>query len=77
MKEIIVSTFEKFCCLHLETDTAILFLYSWIKKYDQTTSILIDSEDTDVAVMCAYAASIINGEIAIRYNRTIPFHDWM
>ena len=43
----------------------MLFLYSRIKKYDQSTPVLIDSEDTDVVVMCAYATSIINGELAI------------
>ena len=54
------------CYLHFEADTAMLFLYSRIKKYDQSTPVLIDSEDTDVVVMCAYAASIINGKLAIR-----------
>ena len=42
------SSVEKFCCFHLEADTAMLFLYSRIREYDQTTPVLIDSEDTDV-----------------------------
>ena len=63
------SSVEKFCCFHLEADTAMLFLYSRIREYDQTKPVLIDSEDTDVVVMCAYAASIINGELAIRRKR--------
>ena len=54
------------CHLHFEADTAMLFLYSRIKKYNQSTPVLIDSEDTDIVVLCAYAASIINGELAIR-----------
>ena len=37
-----------------------VFLYSRIREYDQITPVLIDSEDTDVVIMCAYAASIIN-----------------
>ena len=47
----------------------MLFLYSRIREYDQTTPVLIDSEDTNVVLMCAYAASIINGELAIRRKR--------
>ena len=47
----------------------MLFLYSKIRGCDQTTPVLIDSEDIDVVVMCAYAASIINGELAIRRKR--------
>ena len=47
----------------------MLFLYSRIKGFDQTTPVLIDSEDTDVVVMHAYAASIINGKLAIRHKR--------
>ena len=65
------SPFEKFCCLHLVADAAMLFLYSRIKEYDQTTPVLIDSENIDVVVvvvMCAYAASIINGELATRHK---------
>ena len=57
---------EKFCCLHLEADTAMLLLYYRIKEYDQKTPVLIDLEDIDLVVMCAYAASIINDELAIR-----------
>ena len=65
------SSVEKFCCLHLVAHAATLFLYSRIKEYDQTTPLLIDSENIDVVVvvvMCAYAASIINGELAIRHK---------
>ena len=47
----------------------MLFLYSRVREYDQTTPVLIDSKDTDVVVMCAYAASIINGKLAIRRKR--------
>ena len=42
------------------------FLDFRIKEYDQKTPVLIDSEDTGVIVMCKYAASIINGKLAIR-----------
>ena len=42
----------------------MLFLFSRIIEYDQTTLVPIDSEDTDV--LYTYAASIINGEHAIR-----------
>ena len=63
---------EKFCCFHLEAYTAILFLYSRIREYGQTTPVLIDSEDTDVVVICAYATSIINSELAISFWQT--FH---
>ena len=55
---------EKFCSLHLEADTAILFLYSRIMGYYQTTS-EIDPEDTDIVVISAYAASISNGKLVM------------
>lgn len=82
MKEITVSTFhlacqslvEKFCCLYWEADTAMLLLYYRIKEYDQKTTVLIASEDTDVMVMCAYAASIINDEFAIRIRLQCKRH---
>ena len=64
------SLFEKFCRLYLEPDTVILYLYSRMKEFDQTTPVLINWENTDVVVMSAYAASITNGEIAIRHERT-------
>ena len=60
----------KLCYFHLEAYTAILFLYSRIREYDQTTPVLIDLEDTDVVVMCAYATSVINGKLAIRRKRS-------
>ena len=63
------SSVKKFCCFHLEADTVMFFLYSRIREYDQTTPVLINSEDIDIVVMCAYAASIINGERAIRCKR--------
>ena len=47
------SSFEKFCRFHLETDTTMLSSYSRIKEYDQTTPVLIDSENADVVMMCA------------------------
>ena len=47
----------------------MLLLHSRIREHDQTTPVLIDSEDTDVVVMCVYALSIINGELAIRRKR--------
>ena len=47
----------------------MLFLFSRIRKNGKTTPVLIDSEDTDVVVMCAYAAAIISGELAIRRKR--------
>ena len=56
--------------LSLAADTAMLFLYSRIREYDQTIPALIDSEDTDVVMMCTYAGSIINGELAIRRKRS-------
>ena len=44
----------------------MLFLYSRIKGYYQTTTVLIDLEkDTDALVITAYAASIFNGKLAI------------
>lgn len=64
------SLFEKFCRLYLEPDTVMLYLYSRIKEFDQTNPVLINWENTDVVVMSAYAASITNGEIAIRHERT-------
>ena len=68
MSSLLKTSVEKFCCFHLEAYTAMLFLYSRIREYDQTTPALTDSEDTDVVVMYAYAASTINGELAIRGN---------
>ena len=47
------SSFEKFCRFHLETDTTMVSSYSRIKEYDQINPVLIDSENTDVVVMCA------------------------
>ena len=47
----------------------MLFLFFRIRKNGKTTPVLIDSEDTDVVVMCAYAAAIISGELAIRRKR--------
>ena len=47
----------------------MLFLFSRIRENDKTTPVLTDSEDTDLVVMCAYAATIINGELAIRRKR--------
>ena len=64
------SSFEKFCRFHLETDTTMLLSYSRIKEYDQTTPVPIDSENADLVMMCAQAASIINGEIAITHKTT-------
>ena len=44
----------------------MLFLYSRIKGYYQTTPVLTDLEkDTDAVVITVYAASIFNGERAI------------
>ena len=63
------SSVKKFCCFHLEDDTVMLFLYSGIREFDQTTPVLIDSEDADVVVMWTYTASIVNGELAIRRKR--------
>ena len=54
------SSVEKFCCLHIEVHTARLFLYSRIREYDQTTLVLIYSEDTDIMVVRGYLCSIIN-----------------
>ena len=48
----------------------LFVIYSRIRENDQTTSVLIDSEDTDGVVMGTYAASINNGELAIRYKRS-------
>ena len=62
------SSVEKYCCLHLEADAVMLFLYFRIKEYDQTTPVLIDSENTNVVVICAYAASIINGELERKHK---------
>ena len=47
-----------------------MILYSRIRQYDQTTPLLIDSEDTDVVVMCTNAASIINDKLSIRHKGT-------
>ena len=47
------SLFEKFCRFHLETDATMFSSYSRIKEYDQTTPVLIDSENADVVMMCA------------------------
>ena len=69
MANLLESSVEKFCCFHLKADTAMLFLYSRIREYDQTTPVRIDSEDTDAVMMCAYAALIINGKLAIRRKR--------
>ena len=53
-------------CLHLKVATTMLFLYSRIKGYYQTTTVLIDLEkDTDAVVITAYAASIFNGKLAV------------
>ena len=46
-----------------------MILYSRIRQYDQTTPLMIDAEDTDVVVMCANAASIINDKLSIRDKR--------
>ena len=37
---------EKFCCFHLEADIVMLFLCSRIREFDQSTPVLIGSEDT-------------------------------
>ena len=48
------SSVANYCCLHLKADTTMLFLYSRIKGYYQTTPVLIDLEkDTDAAVITA------------------------
>ena len=50
----------------------MLFLYSRIREMNQLCPVLIDSEDADVVVLCAYAASVIDGELYIkRKNATI------
>ena len=36
------SSFEKFYHLYLEPDTVILYLYSRMKEFDQTTPVLIN-----------------------------------
>ena len=64
MSSLLKSSAEKFCCLHLEADTALLFLYCRIMRYYQVTP-EIGSEFPDVVVISAYAASIINGELTI------------
>ena len=69
LSSLLKSSAEKFYCLYLEADTAMLFLYSRTKRYYQTTPVLIDSEDADVVVMWTYTASIVNGELAIRRKR--------
>ena len=63
LSSLLKSSVEKFCCPYLEAETAILFLYSRTKEYDQTTVVMTDSEDTDVVVMCAYATSTVNDEL--------------
>ena len=69
MSSLLKSSAEKFCCLYLETDTAMLFLYSRTKGYYQTTPVLIDSEDTDVVVISAYATSImVNLQSDVSFN---------
>ena len=69
LSSLLKSSAEKFCCLYLETDTAMLFLYSRTKGYYQTTPVLIDSEDTDVVVISAYATSImVNLQSDVSFN---------
>ena len=66
MSRLLKSSVSNYCCLHLKADTTMLFLYSRIKGYYQTTPVLIDLEkDTDAVVITAHAASIFNGELAI------------
>ena len=71
LSSLLKSSDKKLCCLHLEADTARLFLFYSIRGYDQITPVLIDSKETYVVVICVYAASIINGEFAIRRKRQV------
>lgn len=52
----------------------MLFSYSRIKESDQITPVPIDSENTNVVVMCAYEASINNEELAITHKHQCKEH---
>ena len=56
-------------CSHLEADTDMLFIYSRIRAVDKTRPVLIDSEDANVVVLCAYTASIIDGDLSIKRKK--------
>ena len=62
---------QKLKCSHLEADTAMLFVYAKIRDDDQTTPVLIDSEDADVVVLCAYATFRISGKLALKRKTRI------
>ena len=47
----------------------MLFAYSIIKVEGIVKSVLVDSEDADLVVLCAYFASILPGELYIRRKR--------
>ena len=53
---------KSFNCAHLEAQTAMLFVYSLIRAEGIVRPLLVDSEDADVVVLCAYSASILPGE---------------
>ena len=60
---------EHFNCAHLGADTAMLFIYSVIRAEDIVTPVLVDSEDADVVVICAYSSSILPGDLYLRRKK--------
>ena len=48
----------------------MLFVHSKLREFGETCPVLIDSEDTDVVVLCAYVASI-GGELSIKRKKAI------
>jgi hypothetical protein len=62
---------EDFECNHSEADTILLFIYSQMKNTNTDDIIVIDAEDTDVVVLCAYAAHRINGTLGLKRKTAI------
>ena len=58
-------------CYHLEADTAMLFTYAQFRRNGVTKPAVIDSEDTDVVVLCAFASSKYNGILGLKRKKII------
>ena len=58
-------------CSHLEADTAMVYIYTQIRKRDHSTPVMMDSEDADVVVACAYVSKTIEGTLAIKRKKGV------
>ena len=58
-------------CEHSEADTILLHIYSKMRSMGITNDVVVDAEDTDVVVMCAYAAHKINGTLGLKRQGSV------